>query len=61
MASWILVFNRNVQKHYSSHRKLVKAPDQSQKLSNNQLPKAKFRGRFSAKKLFNLDLSNKQF
>ena len=49
------------KKYYSSHWKVVKTPDQSQKLSNNQLSKAKFRGRFSAKKLSNLALSNNQF
>ena len=50
------------RKYYSSHWKVMKAPDQSQKLSNNQLWKAKFRGPFSAKKkLSNLALSNNQF
>ena len=37
------------KKHYCSHWKVVKTPDQGQKLSNNQLSKAEFRGSFPAK------------
>ena len=37
------------KKYYSTHWMVVKAPDQSQKLSNDWLWKAKFRGPFSAK------------
>ena len=54
-------FSRKVQKVLLLPLKGGKTPDQSQKLSNNQLSKAKFRGSFSAKKLSNLSLSNNQF
>ena len=37
------------KKYYSTHWMVVKIPDHSQKLSNNQLSKAKFRGPFWAK------------
>ena len=36
------------KKYYSIHWKVVKYPDQCQKLSNNHLSKAEFRGPFSA-------------
>ena len=39
---------KTYKKYFFSHWKVVKTPDQSQKLSNNQLSKAKFRGPFSA-------------
>ena len=35
--------------YYSSHWKVLKTPDLSQKLSNNQLSKVKFRGQFLVK------------
>ena len=54
------ILEQKYKKYYFSHQKTMKTPDKSQKLSNNQLSKAKFRGPFLAKKS-NLALSNNQF
>ena len=58
-------FSRKVQKVLLLPLKGGKTPDQSQKLSNKQLSKAKFGGSFSVKnyvsKVSNLALYNNQF